>query len=195
MGVLNNRENELINDGRDKPSEVYTRVANEQDHEQLSPKEMTDADESDQDDDIENDVKTDSYENPDDPKVIEDLEDDKDQDETDDANNSKIVNDSKENVDDPTTNKNEKPSGDIVFEGTAKENPQYGEGGGKQYFIRDFGGMNQDGRMTKIGEEKLEYTGPLLEDDELKAEIEKQKYNYVLDTRPLTDEEKAEWHN
>lgn len=99
------------------------------------------------------------------------------------------------NPDDPTLNDREELSGDIVFEGMTEENPQYGEGGGKQYFIRGFGDMKQDGRMTKIDEEKLEYTGPLMENTGTTAEIEKQeyKYNATVDTSPLTDEEKSEW--
>ena len=34
-------------------------------------------------------------------------------------------------------NKNPEKSGDFVQSGTALENPQFGEGGGKQYFVRD----------------------------------------------------------
>lgn len=83
----------------------------------------------------------------------------------------------------------------IVFEGKTKENPQYGEGGGKQYFIPDFGDMKLDGRMTKLNEVRLEYKGPFIEDTGTTAAVEKQnhQFDYCVDITPLTDDEKAEW--
>lgn len=103
--------------------------------------------------------------------------------------------DDDKNSDDLKSKEYKQSSVDIVFEGIAEENPQYGEGGGKQYFIRDFGDMKQDGRMNKVGEERLEYTGSLVEDAGKLTDIEKQeyKYNYSVDTSPLSDEEKADW--
>lgn len=86
-------------------------------------------------------------------------------------------------------------SGDIVFKGKAKENIQYGEGGGTQYFIRDFGNMKRDGRMNRADEQKLEYMEFLIEGTTKSKIIEKQKYkyDYNIDTNPLSDEEKMEW--
>lgn len=121
-----------------------------------------------------------------------------------DVNKHSVVNDSKE----PFTlahiglenreeqRKNEKEfQGDIVFEGTASENPQYGEGGGNQYFVRNFGEMKQDGRMVKIEENHLVYTGSLIKTSGKTSEVEKQEYKftYNVDTKELSDEEKEEW--
>lgn len=85
--------------------------------------------------------------------------------------------------------------GDIVFEGKALENLQYGDGGGNQYFIRDFGKMKQDGRMVKISERYLNYSR---ENDVKRKEIfevdkQKNKFTYKVDTKELTAVEKEEW--
>ena len=73
--------------------------------------------------------------------------------------------------------------GDLVHTGTAFENPQYGAGGGKQYFIPDAKQMmdKNDGRLNKTGETKLQYTDA------------KEKSIAPLDTRPLSKSENAEW--
>lgn len=89
---------------------------------------------------------------------------------------------------------------DIIFSGTASENTQFGEGGGKQYFIRDFGKMTTDGRMEKVSEERLIYSKPLEERNIIvlnampieKYDSEALKHIKVNE-KPLNAEEKDEW--
>ena len=59
-----------------------------------------------------------------------------------------------------------KISGDIVFEGVVDANPQYGEGGGTQLFIRDFEamGLSQDGRFKRLA---IDEKGVVVEGSEL----------------------------
>ena len=49
-------------------------------------------------------------------------------------------------------------SGDIVFESVVDANPQYGEGGGTQLFIRNFGEMGEDGRFKRLNIDEKGHT-------------------------------------
>ena len=89
---------------------------------------------------------------------------------------------------------------DIVFSGSANENTQFGEGGGRQYFIRDFGVMVKDGRMEKVSEKRLTYDKPLEERDiiisnttQIKKYDSESLKHIEVNADPLTAEEKAEW--
>lgn len=101
---------------------------------------------------------------------------------------------------DPQLKENLENKKDIVFSGTAIENTQFGRGGGKQYFIRDFGKMTKDGRMEKISEERLIYN-KLLENRNIIVPntIQVEKYDpeslkhIDINESPLTTEEKDEW--
>lgn len=104
------------------------------------------------------------------------------------------------NSDSPKKNDSEKErlnprearQGDLLQEGTAHENPAYGIGGGKQYFIpdghqplRSDGNLPlKDGCLTKTGETNLHYPDA--------KETEKKNFSRV-DTRPLSEAEKLEW--
>lgn len=100
----------------------------------------------------------------------------------------------------PVLDKKLENNKDIIFSGTTIENPQFGEGGGKQYFIRDFGNMIADGRMEKVSEERLIYNKPIEERNIIvpnsmpieKYSPESLKYIKVNET-PLTTEEIDEW--
>ena len=100
----------------------------------------------------------------------------------------------------PSADKKIENNKDIIFSGTAIENIQFGEGGGKQYFIRDFGKMITDGRMEKVSEERLIYDKPIAERNIIVPnEIPIEKYNseilkcIEIDEKPLTTKEIAEW--
>lgn len=89
---------------------------------------------------------------------------------------------------------------DIIFSGTAIENTKFGEGGGRQYFIRDFGKMIVDGRMEKVSEEQLIYNKSLGERNIIVPNITPiEKYDSEalkhinVSERPLTTDEKEEW--
>lgn len=102
----------------------------------------------------------------------------------------------------PEADKKLENNKDIIFSGTTIENPQFGEGGGKQYFIRDFGKMITDGRMEKVSEERLIYDKPIEERNIIvpnsmpieKYNLESLKYIKVNET-PLTTEEIDEWRD
>lgn len=89
-------------------------------------------------------------------------------------------------------NPREARQGDLLQEGTARENPAYGIGGGKQYFIpdghqplRSDGNLPlKDGCLIKTGETNLHYPDA--------KETEKKNFSRV-DTRPLSEAEKLEW--
>lgn len=89
---------------------------------------------------------------------------------------------------------------DIIFSGTAIENTKFGEGGGRQYFIRDFGKMTVDGRMKKVSEKRLMYNKSLEERNIIvpnitpieKYDSEALKHINVSES-PLTTDEKEEW--
>ena len=91
----------------------------------------------------------------------------------------------------PTDEMGEKKEGNLFFEGTAYENPQFGEGGGKQFFIRDAAEMKKDGRLKAIESEKLVFNREEYHPDS-SVVVEGDGYSVMYDMRPLTDEKMSE---
>lgn len=97
----------------------------------------------------------------------------------------------KSNFEKEHLNKREPKQEDLLQEGTARENPAYGIGGGKQYFIpaahqplRSDGNLPlKDGCLTKTGETNLHYPG---------MGDRKMKNSSRIDNRPLSEAEKLE---
>lgn len=102
-------------------------------------------------------------------------------------------------------NKISETNGDLVQSGTALENPKYGEGGGKQYFIpdasrkpiRECGKIPlKNGSLEKVGETNLQYDGPSnhsKNQNESKIEEQKIKPTVTVDNSPLSKSGKDEW--
>lgn len=94
---------------------------------------------------------------------------------------------------------------DLVQCGTALENPKYGKGGGKQYFIpdaarkpiRDSANIPlRNGCLENTGKTDLQYNGPInriQEPIESKAEKQRVKPKITVNDSPLSKSEKAEW--
>ena len=79
---------------------------------------------------------------------------------------------------------------DIIAEGSVDANPQFGEGGGNQYFIRDFGEMTRDGRMQKIAEDEiLHYDASDTKDVLDSTKSSDGTFTILKDDRPISDEE------
>lgn len=97
----------------------------------------------------------------------------------------------KNNLEKERLNKREPKQEDLLQEGTARNNPSYGIGGGKQYFIPDAhqplrsdGNLPlKDGCLTKTGETNLHYQG---------TGDQKIKNPSHVDNRPLSKAEKLE---
>ncbi|XCP85028.1 hypothetical protein ABXS75_18705 [Roseburia hominis] len=93
--------------------------------------------------------------------------------------------------------------GDLVQTGTAIENPRYGTGGGKQYFIHEAhqkpnanGNLIlKNGSLNKTGETNLQYFGsPYLPENKSESKSEEQKVKPTISVNysPLSKSEKAE---
>ena len=87
----------------------------------------------------------------------------------------------------PVDEMGEKKEGDLFFEGPAYENPQFGEGGGKQFFIRDAAEMKKDGRLKATETAKLIFNRSEYHPDS-SVVSEGDEYSVLYDKRPLTDE-------
>lgn len=92
--------------------------------------------------------------------------------------------------------------GDLVHTGTAHENPKYGVGGGKQYFIpnahqkstADKNLILKNGSLYKTGETNLQYSGPsYFSENKNESEEQKVKPTVSVNDSPLSKSEKAEW--
>ena len=84
----------------------------------------------------------------------------------------------------------EKTDTDIVFESTASENFDYGQGGGRQFFIPGAYEKKADGRLREVDKQSLSVSG-----DDYKADIrdsEKGNYRIHIDHRGVDSEELAD---
>ena len=99
-------------------------------------------------------------------------------------------NDSEASADDVNDSEEDASEEDIIAEGSVDANPQFGEGGGNQYFIRDFGEMTRDGRMQKIAEDEiLNYDTSDTKDVLDSTKSSDGTFTISKDDRPISDEE------
>lgn len=82
-------------------------------------------------------------------------------------------------------------AGDIAFESTVDANPQFGEGGGRQIFVRDFGKMVDDGRLKHIkDEDEILIISPDIDNSVVvTAKSSNGDYSYSIDERASNENE------
>lgn len=111
----------------------------------------------------------------------------------------------KERLNKKDINQNLKKQGDLIHSGSVCENPKYGNGGGKQFFIRNAGNqpLREDGKiplqhgyLEKVEEKKLPHndssSNPEIKNGNV-ANRMKTTPTVMIDTTPLSKSEKNEW--
>lgn len=111
----------------------------------------------------------------------------------------------KERLNKREINQNPKEQGDLIQSGTVRENPKYGKGGEKQFFIRNAGNqpLREDGKiplehgnLEKVGEKNLQYNGPSNNSETKNGNAtdgQKTAPTVMVDNIPLSKSEKDVW--
>nr|WP_317379403.1 hypothetical protein [uncultured Faecalimonas sp.] len=113
----------------------------------------------------------------------------------------------KERLNKKDINQNLKRQGDLVQSGIVCENPKYGNGGGKQFFIRNAGNqpLREDGKiplkygyLEKVGEKNLPHNDSAGNSETKNGNVTnrlKTMPTVMADTTPLSKSEKDPWKN